>query len=118
MADKKNPAYEAEYQAAFAPLPEKTPATAPETTTLGELGGKFHFSFKLRRLDAVNDPGQGDANALEVQRQALNLGWLLTAPAEIVATTQDEAADTRGGGTVTYAAPCVANTLENRDLAV
>lgn len=108
MADKKTPT------PAVAPAPEPT----PDPPTLGELGGKFHWSFKLRRLDAVNDPGQGDANALEVQRQALNLGWLLTAPAEIVATVQDDAADTRGGGTVTYAAPCVANTLENRDLAV
>lgn len=106
MADKKTT------------TPTKTPEPAPETTTLGELGSRFHWSFKLRDLSSVNDPGQGEANRLEVQRQALNLGWLLTAPAEIVATVKDDAADTRGGGTVTYAAPCVANTLENRDLAV
>lgn len=111
MADKKTdtdtPEYEAAYQAAFT----ETPA---ETIALGEFDGKFHWTYKLRDLDSVNDPGQLEANQAEVERQALNLGWLVTEPATIVATVADDAPDTRGGGSVTYAAPCVPNTLENR----
>lgn len=137
MADTETPEYEAAYQAAFAETPaEPAPATTDaggfpvnetgrdvwqgrasdpgEIPTLGVRDGKFHFTFKVRDLDSMNDPGQLEANQLEVERQALNLGWLLTEPAQIAATIKDETPDTRGGGAVTYAAPCVQNALENR----
>jgi hypothetical protein len=87
-----------------------------EIPSLGHRDGKFHFSFQLRDVDSVNDPGQHEANAAETARQATKHGWLLTEIATIVQTVKSESpADDRGrqGGMVTYAAPAVRNTLEN-----